>query len=67
MAERDHEEARLRSVALQNARSIRLARRRAEEALRKQSEWLQVTLSSIGDGVISTDAEGSCELHEWRG
>jgi len=59
MAERDHEEARLRSVALQNARSIRLARRRAEEALRKQSEWLQVTLSSIGDGVISTDAEGS--------
>ena len=58
MAERDHEEARLRSVALQNARSIRLARRRAEEALRKQSEWLQVTLSSIGDGVISTDAEG---------
>ena len=33
-------------------------RRRAEEALRQQSEWLRITLSSIGDGVISTDAEG---------
>lgn len=48
----------LRSVALQNAQSISLARQRAEEALRKQSEWLQVTLASIGDAVISTDAEG---------
>ena len=58
MAATDHEDARLRSVALQNARSIVLARRRAEEVLRNQSEWLRVTLSSIGDGVISTDAEG---------
>jgi PAS domain S-box-containing protein len=58
MAAADNQEARLRSVALQNARSIDLARRRAEEALRAQSEWLRVTLSSIGDGVISTDAEG---------
>ena len=33
-------------------------RRLAEEALRKQSEWLQVTLSSIGDAVITTDTEG---------
>ncbi|HET8674681.1 MAG TPA: PAS domain S-box protein, partial [Blastocatellia bacterium] len=55
----DNEEERLRSVALQNAQSILLARRRAEEALRKQSEWLRVTLGSIGDAVISTDAEGS--------
>ena len=30
----------------------------AEEALRQQSEWLRVTLASIGDAVISTDAEG---------
>lgn len=30
----------------------------AEEALRKQSEWLAITLASIGDGVISTDAAG---------
>jgi PAS domain S-box-containing protein len=58
MATEDDEEERLRSVALQNAQSILHARRRAEEALRKQSEWLRVTLSSIGDAVISTDAEG---------
>jgi len=54
----DNEEQLLHSVALQNAQSIRLVRRRAEEALRKQSEWLRVTLASIGDGVISTDADG---------
>ena len=58
MAASDQEEAQLRSVALQNARSIDLARRRAEEALRRQSDWLRVTLSSIGDGVISTDIDG---------
>lgn len=58
MAAKDDEEERLRAVALQNAQSILLARRRAEEALRKQSEWLRVTLASIGDAVISTDAEG---------
>ena len=55
--ERD-EEARLREVALQNAQSILIARRRAEDALRQQSEWFQVTLASIGDGVITTDAAG---------
>jgi PAS domain S-box-containing protein len=58
MAAKDEEEQQLSSVALRNAQSILLARRRAEEALRKQSEWLRVTLASIGDGVISTDAEG---------
>ena len=58
MADEDDEEKRLRSVALQNAQSILLARQRAEEALRKQSEWLRITLASIGDAVISTDAEG---------
>jgi PAS domain S-box-containing protein len=58
MAARDDEEERLRSVALQNARSILVARRRAEEALQKQWEWLRVTLSSIGDAVITTDGEG---------
>jgi PAS domain S-box-containing protein len=58
MAAKDHEEEQLRSVALQNARSILLARQRAEEALRKQSEWLRITLASIVDAVISTDAEG---------
>ena len=58
MAADDDEEERLRSVALQNAQSILAARQRAEEALRKQSEWLRITLASIGDAVISTDAEG---------
>ena len=28
-----------------------------EEALREQREWLRVTLSSIGDAVITTDTE----------
>ena len=32
-------------------------RRHAEEALRSQSEWLRVTLASIGDGVITTDTQ----------
>lgn len=34
------------------------ARRRSEEEVRRQQEWLHVTLSSIGDAVIATDAEG---------
>jgi len=34
------------------------ARKRAGEALRQQREWLQVTLSSIGDAVIATDTNG---------
>ena len=58
MASENDEEARLRAVALQNAQSILVARRRAEEALRQQSEWLRITLASIGDAVITTDADG---------
>ena len=58
MAANDDEGDRLRAVALQNAQSILRARQRAEEELRKQSEWLRITLASIGDAVISTDAEG---------
>ncbi|HZW30832.1 MAG TPA: PAS domain S-box protein, partial [Isosphaeraceae bacterium] len=58
MAAQDDEQDQLRAVALLNAQSILTARRRAEEALRKQSEWLRITLASIGDAVISTDAEG---------
>lgn len=34
---------------------LRKLRKRAEENLRKQADWLKVTLSSIGDAVISTD------------
>ncbi len=58
MSTKDDEEQLLRSVVQQNAQSIHFARRRAEEALRNQSDWLRVTLSSIGDAVISTDVEG---------
>lgn len=34
------------------------SRRRAENRLRQQSEWLRVSLSSIGDAVIATDING---------
>jgi PAS domain S-box-containing protein len=33
-------------------------RKRAEEELRREREWLRVTLSSIGDAVIATDTAG---------
>jgi PAS domain S-box-containing protein len=66
------EEKLLHSVALQNARAILHAREKAEreliqtkEALEQktgelseQREWFAVTLSSIGDAVITTDLEG---------
>jgi PAS domain S-box-containing protein len=34
------------------------SRRNVEKKLREQREWLQVTLSSIGDAVIATDIKG---------
>jgi PAS domain S-box-containing protein len=72
VASDDAEEDELRAVALKNAESILNARRRAErellaahEALEKrtqelqeQREWFQVSLSSIGDAVITTDVDG---------
>ena len=33
-------------------------RRQAEQEVRRNREWLRVTLSSIGDGVIACDAQG---------
>ncbi len=33
-------------------------RKRSEQRLREQQEWLRVTLGSIGDAVIATDTEG---------
>jgi PAS domain S-box-containing protein len=68
----DHDEEKLlRSVALQNAQAVLLARERAERALvsaneelerksaelAEQRESFRVTLSSIGDAVITTDTE----------
>ncbi len=42
-------------------REFRL-RRHAEGAVRQQAERLRVTLHSIGDGVISTDAQGRVDF-----
>jgi len=72
MADQKHEDELLRAVALQNAQSIYAARQRAEQELRdardelerkaaelqQQREWFRVTLSSIGDAVITTDVHG---------
>ena len=52
------EEKRLKAVALQNAATILQARQRAEHELAAERERLRITLASIGDAVISTDAEG---------
>ena len=72
MDSEEGEEERLRTTALKNAESMRIARQRAErellaakealerktEQLQEQREWFEVTLSSIGDAVITTDVEG---------
>ncbi len=69
----DEEEKQLRIAAIRNAEQILLARNRSEQELRQakealetknqellqQREWFQVTLSSIGDAVITTDALGA--------
>ena len=38
--------------------------REAERAAREQRELLRVTLSSIGDGVVATDATGPGDVHQ---
>lgn len=50
------------SGAPRGDRTLTLAGSRVEEELRKQSEWLRVTIASIGDGVISTDEQGRVTL-----
>jgi signal transduction histidine kinase/ActR/RegA family two-component response regulator len=68
----DGEEELLRSVALQNAKSILLARQRAEQEMRRAQEELErrtqelagslammrATLESTWDGILVTDARG---------
>ena len=54
----DDEERRLQSVALHNANALQLARQKADRELADERERLRITLASIGDAVISTDAEG---------
>jgi PAS domain S-box-containing protein len=46
-----------RKIVLETTRDI-TARKQAEEELNRQREWLRVTLASIGDAVITTDAAG---------
>ena len=72
MEPRDDEEKLLRSVALQNAQSILLARQRAEEELVRAKEALELktqelarslammraTLESTTDGILVTDGGG---------
>src|SRR5688500_5295532 len=67
-----HEEDLLRSVALQNAKSILIARQRAEEDLFRANEALEArtselarslammhaTLESTTDGILVTDCDG---------
>jgi PAS domain S-box-containing protein len=69
----DDEDKLLRITALRNAEEILIARNRVEQELRdakealelknqeldQQREWFEVTLSSIGDAVITTDALGA--------
>ena len=66
----EEEDRQLRIAALRNAEEILIARNRVEQELRdakealenkiqeleEQREWFQVTLASIGDAVITTDA-----------
>jgi PAS domain S-box-containing protein len=66
----EEEDRQLRIAALRNAEEILIARNRVEQELRdakealenkiqeleQQREWFQVTLASIGDAVITTDA-----------
>ncbi len=46
------------SEQVASALGIGIQRTMAEEELRRQREWLRVTLTSIGDAVMTTDASG---------
>lgn len=62
MSHNEDEEKQLRAVALQNANTILAVRQRAERELARERERLRITLASIGDAVISTDAEARVTL-----
>lgn len=80
MAQVEDEDGLLRSVALQNAQSILLARERAEAELRQAKEALearteelarslslmQATLESTTDAILATDQEGRITCHNAR-
>ena len=77
MAANEEEEQLLRSVALQNAASIQLARQKAEEALVRSNESLQqrtkelaeslsllrATLDATGDSLLVTTSDGRVVDH----
>jgi PAS domain S-box-containing protein len=44
--------------AVANTIGEAIERRRSEELVREQRNWFEVTLSSIADGVVTTDREG---------
>ena len=44
--------------SISNGLALAIERRRSEEKLRTSEAWLSTTLTSIGDGVIATDAKG---------
>jgi len=58
MTSHEDEERRIRSVALQNATIGLMAPQQADRQLAAERERLRITLASIGDAVISTDADG---------
>lgn len=53
----DNQDEQLRSVAKPSVLGILPIPPRDERELRRQTEWLRVTLASIGDAVISTDGD----------
>ena len=56
-------EATLRSMeSVASGISLGIERMRGEERLRREQEWLKVTLASIGDAVIATDTYGRITL-----
>jgi two-component system cell cycle sensor histidine kinase/response regulator CckA len=65
MAKDENEENRLRSVALQNAQSIRLARQQAEEALRESEEQLRDSNAELAQRIAELQS-ANVELQDSR-